>query len=341
MEIWKQHILPLTALALCLVLVTLPRFDRQDIGVRAMTGDARAAEGQVSDAAYYVAFVEYYRGAEHLSAALGPPFTYRPLVPFIASLLPAAPMTAINLVNEAFLLLALFALYGILADLKLERRLRLLGCALFVFSFPTFYYGAIGYVDPVLIGLLTVGTLAVLKERWALLAVVLLAGIAAKETILLLLPVAAAAMHFRGGRREHKLALLGITVLAIAMIGALRSTAPFGGSYIWLPSAERLFDNLSRPRAWLSFALTFGIPGVLSLYVIRFRGADWFAAHRPAIRTLGVGLLLSFGLFAFSLLSAYADGRFIWPSYPFTIPLAMLAAQGWLQRRRATATATA
>jgi hypothetical protein len=38
----------------------------------------------------------------------------------------------------------------------------------------------------------------------------------------------------------------------------------------------------------------------------------------------GSGTLLSVGLFAYAVLAAYADGRFLWPVYAFTVPTAIL-----------------
>ena len=49
-------------------------------------------------------------------------------------------------------------------------------------------------------------------------------------------------------------------------------------SYGWMPSTERLLFNATRPRSWLSFLLTFGVPGALALGVLldrkRFPLAD-------------------------------------------------------------------
>ena len=78
--------------------------------------------------------------------------------------------------------------------------------------------------------------------------------------------------------------------------------------------------NATRSRSWLSFLLTFGVPGALALGVLLDRRRFPLADIGPLLTGLAMSLLL----FAYAMLTAWADGRFAWAGYPFTIPLAML-----------------
>lgn len=94
-------------------------------------------------------------------------------------------------------------------------------------------------------------------------------------------------------------------------------------SYLWFPSYEVFISNVIRPRTFLSFILTFGIPGVLSVLLIIY----YFMKDKSVIKvnlTLITGLIISFCLWCYSVISAYSDGRFIWPSIVFSLPLSMI-----------------
>lgn len=198
-----------------------------------------------------------------------PPFTYRPLVPWLASLLPFSPITGINFLNQLFLIVGLIFLYGILSQLGFKPGLRLLGCSLYVFSFPTFYYGTIGYVDPVAIGILTAGTWLIVTERWVLLAPVMVVGMAVKETLFLLLPIAIVVLVARSRKRRILLATL-LTLLVLAACLAVRIMAPGDDSaYLWYPQFSRVVANLSlrglcRRTLYLDFLSLFHSPGAAS-----------------------------------------------------------------------------
>ena len=81
----KNHLGVYFLLALCLVIVCLPRFNRRNI------------EG-VGDAGVYTRYIEYFRG-KTISSPILAPLNFRPFAPFIAASLPFDPMTAINIIN--------------------------------------------------------------------------------------------------------------------------------------------------------------------------------------------------------------------------------------------------
>lgn len=83
-------------------------------------------------------------------------------------------------------------------------------------------------------------------------------------------------------------------------------------------------DNLLRPKSTLSFLLSFGVPGILSVFIFNFRKTGWFHERLPETATLVAGIVISILLHVYSMIAAYADGRIIWLSYPFAIPLAVI-----------------
>ncbi len=305
-------------LLIALLLVTAPRFDQNDPGPLAgITGTEQG--GNLGDAEYYVRFVEVIRGeVDGLPPA---PFRYRPLTPLLAAPLPFDALTSINVVNVVALAAATAGLWLILNALGVGERMEVLGCLLFIVSFPTFYYGAIGYVDPLSIAFIMIGTAALLTDRFLVMLLLLPLAAVARETTVILVPLGLAWMLVRGtGRRSTVLWLL-------AWIGAFGVTLALvrwglydDGTNLWRPSLARARENLSRPRTWLSGLLAIGVPGLI--IAVNLRRLPSLGRERLVL--FGSGALLSIGLFAYAVLAAYADGRFLWPIYAFTVPTAIL-----------------
>jgi hypothetical protein len=304
-------------LSVVLLLVTAPRFDQRDLGVVAnLTGTEQG--GNRADAEHYVRYVEVLRGeAEELPPA---PFRYRPLAPVLAAPLPVGPLTAINVVNLVALAAASVGLWKLVRLLGLSERHADVGCLLFIVSFPTFYYGTIGYVDPVAIALTTWGVWAVLADRRLLVVLLVALGAVTRESTVILpaLGVVWLGRTGQGSRRlVWSLVWLG-TFVATAV--TVRAVLYDSGTNVWRPSLDTAVDNLTRPRTWLSATLTLGVP--VALILLRIPGRH--GLRRDHLVFLGTGAALCLGVFAYAVLGAYADGRFLWPIYAFTVPLAMM-----------------
>jgi len=307
------------------VLVCLPRFNRADLLVAGVTGDA-------SDALEYVRFVKYFRGeAAELPIS---PFSYRPFVPFVAALLPLAAMTAINVVNVVALVVGLLFLLRLLSVCGIEYRFRIIGGGLYALSFPTFYYGAVGIIDPVLIAFLVAGMYCIAAAAYPGLAATLVLGATVKETIVLLMPVLLVHLWFRyrcaPNRSRLVRSFLLLTGLSLACLSSAYLCRRFSVDqhvHMWRPSLEHLAFNASRPRTWIAGALSFGVPGALVVGLLpsylRHRPGETLATTGPLLAGTG----LSVALFGYAMISAYADGRFMWSGYAFSIPLAMLLLQ--------------
>lgn len=319
------------AAAALLLLVALPRFDMRDAGpIGRLTAGARETPwGHPLDVEGYERLTEWFRGAAPADSMI-PPFCYRPLAPALAAPLPAPPVTALNLVNVAALLLTLGLLGAIGATVGLSAGGRWAAMLLFAVSFPTFYYGAIGFIDPLAILFAAALLLATLRGAPLVLLVPLAVFAAlAKETnaLFAILPVVAA---WRAGRRRIGDIARAAAPFAAAVAAHLivRSTLPFPEpDSFWTPSLKAAVENLSRPRTYASLLLTIALPAGLAAAALRTsRVRERIGrAHRE---TLVAGAMLAAGLYAYSIASAHTDGRIVWAAYPFLLPLAA----AWFER---------
>lgn len=306
-------------LIFCLIIVTLPRFNWGEIGsLKSFVGS------KPFDIEQYETYTEYFKGDKEKGSEMEGPFAYRPLVPLLASFLPFDALTSINLVNLLFLIIALYPLAGILKLFKLDGNYILIGELLFIFSFPVFYYGTSGYIDSVLITFIMFGTYLILKEKLFLFFLTFIAGMSVKETIIILIPVFTFYLFFQKKillRRRLMLFLL-LIIIYLAGMFFLRKLTPGAESYIWYPSVNIFIKNLTRVKTFLSILLTFGFPGIGSLLFTYKLIRNRASYTKELILIMGVIFIMLISLF--SLFAAYADGRHIWTSYPFTIPLSVL-----------------
>jgi hypothetical protein len=312
---WKNPLV----LVVCFLIVVSVRFNRNDFLVKRNLGDA----------AFYIGNVEYLRG-DKITYALCAPFNERLLVTVLAAPLPFSPMTSINVVNVLFLLLSIYSLYKLLNFFKLSERSVWAGLYMFVLSFPTFYYGTIGYIDSGVLLMIFVGTYAIYKEQpWIYLLAILL-GTLAKEGIILLVPVAVAYAYSRNKPLWYGFAIAGLALYFLVW-GAVKYYIPNSHGetplLFWQPISWRLVDNLTRLHAYLSSILSFGIPGVLCLAFLAAKYQNVKAQWKQDLPLL-TGFLGGCALWFYSIFSAHTDGRFFWVIYCFPVALCLI----WWER---------
>jgi hypothetical protein len=309
-------------LILCMAAVLYPRFDRQDIGpIKRLSGHIN---GQLSlgDAPYYSGYVEYFRGYPNTALnKIEVPFRFRFVGPLIASYLPVGKsMTAVNVLNAIALFISLWFLFLLLRSFDFEFWYSLLGCFLFTISFPVFYFGSDGTIDSQVICLMIIATYIIFNRKWWYLIPILAIGAGVKETIIIIVPVVAAYFWIRNEPWKIKSLVLILTfVVSYALI---RIVLAQGSTYVWRPTLANLIGNI-RPRTIIGLALAFGVPGILALlYGLKFK---IFTKSLPleTLFPLATGLLFSILLLIYSMWAAYADGRFLWPSNIFTVPIAV------------------
>jgi len=268
------------------------------------------------------------------------PFSYRPLVPAVASVLPFDASTAINVVNVVALLAGLWAVVDLLRQSGVHHRYQMLGGAMWVASFPTFYYGAIGMTDPVLVAALAIGAAFIARRNLLGLALTIIIGAAIKETIVILLPVAAVDRWRRTTRTDRNPTsarvlgpLVPVALAYLVVVWGCRRLSVDRIPYFWVPSVERAIFNISRPRAWISSALGYGAPVVFTIVLAPRYLRDIDTGNGISLHALLCGSAMSFALLGYAVVAAYADGRFAWTSYPFTIPLSVLLLERWVAAR--------
>lgn len=311
----------LGGLMIAVAIVTAFRFNQRDLGViGALTGTG--TDGNLGDAAQYIRYVEAIRG--NVDSLPPAPFRYRPLTPVLAAPLPFDAMTSLNVVNVLALMVGSLSMWALLRGFGTSERMATFGGLLLVISFPTFYYGSIGYVDPLAISLMTAVLAAVVAERHVAVVGLMAAAALTRESTVVIVVVAIVWLWATGYPRRQATAWgLAWALVFLVCVSAVRLALHGSGTNLWQPSLDTLSNNIRRPRTWLSAALTLGVPvGLAIVYRKPLRLVD-----RPHRLVIACGSLLCFALFGYSLMAAYADGRFLWPIYVFSVPAAVLAIQ--------------
>ena len=315
-----------------MMIVLFPRFDRIDrFGIDQFTTKGLPAAAALADARKYINHVRYFRG-EVDDAVLRAPWAYRPLPTYLASLLPLKPMTGINAVNFIFLCIGLFFLLKTLALIGLSSIATKLGGLGYVLSFPVFFYGAIGYIDPVLVGMLSVGQYLILTQRNVLFFMLLGLGAFVKDPYIIILP-AWAAYQYSLSRTPwiRVLSIVAVSALALVLfvftIYLIRIVTPVDSGFFWSPQQAYLDFNLYRKNAWITWLATFGPMGFMACWYCINKNTTLLKS--PTSLSLAVGLAGAVAVLIYSYFSVYVDGRYIWIAYPFMIPL---ACQYWDER---------
>ena len=315
----KKILFAFIILQFLLILILSVRFDRIDIGPVKEIASSNM-EGKIfNDSQMYVKYVDYFRKSVVVQE-LSVPYVYRPAIPFLASFLPFRPMTSINLINVFLLSIGLWMLCVFLHTLRFGSNAIIVGGAMYVISFPIFYYGSVGYVDASIIAFFILGITAIYNQKWFYFACILFTGALVKESIIILLPVALAYLIFSRQKWKWKFLLFVIAFLLPSII--VRIIFSELGTHAWIPSTELLIDNL-RLRAVLSNVLTLGIPGFISMFVFKYSKDILRIRGKEFYYPLLTGCVFCLLFIGYSFVSAYADGRPMWTSYIFTIPLSL------------------
>lgn len=301
------------------IFITSIRFDRRDL----VKDNDLTNSSTLGDSKEYISIVEYYKGNIAVDS-LNTPFTYRAAVPYLASKMPFKPMTALNIINVISLIISYFFLFQLLQFLKFNDIEKIIGSFLYIISFPLYYYGAIGYLDPVFILFITGGVYFLIVKNYTMTTLFLVMGTFVKETIIILLLLMILDYFLNSKRNRNDLVILTISGIAFVLVfGLTRKLIPISSNFLWIPNLDTFNDNIHRIRTFSSYLLSFGIPGILStFFILRMKNFESIIEKR--LRNLLVsGFILTNLLFVYAMFSAYSDGRFIWPSYVFNIPMAL------------------
>ena len=306
-------------LLFCLILVALPRFNRNQIFFKRSQADM----------AIHTAMVDYYRSGtvdDILLSKDSVAANWRPLFPYIASLIPLSAITSLSILGILSLFLSVMILKKNLHLMNIPEKRIFQGIYLFIFSFPSFYYTTIGYVDPGLLMMLTLGLYFCITNRLLFFMIVISLGVFMKEGIILLIPVLFFYLYKSNKNLLYVIFFSSIaTILFLVLSIIIRENAINSSeSYqlFWYPSIEMLKYNINRTNSWLSIVFVLGIP--LGLILMNRRKLRPLIAQNIFALPLISGILISVLMYCFAFVSTVADGRTLWASYPFIIPLAVL-----------------
>jgi hypothetical protein len=190
-------------------------------------------------------------------------------------------------------------------------------------------YGAVGWNEPVALGLLMAGLYHIIKKDRLVLVLIVIMGTLNNEKILLLL-IFNFAYEIIITKNYFTFYLVALFVLV--QISLIRSDILFENSntviydpslnYDWKPSFAWLESNLfDRWRTYPGAILTFGLVGTgVIIYIKNVR----YKINRELLPYV-IGFMASISMFLFNLTIAISSGRILWYIYPFAIPILIYA----------------
>lgn len=311
-------------LALIVALVSVVRWNRQDLFIRAYVGgdDKKLGEKlgydvEMSIDSYnYLQYVNYFKGKD-VASEVSKPYSFRFLVPLVASLLPFDSFTALNIVNLSTEILGLLFLMKILALMGFRDRTIFVTGFVYSFSFPVFYYGVVGLIDAPAIFLILFGIYLTFKNKLLYLSLIIIIGAMVNEKVILLLP-----FYFfynvreKGMKNGLTLTLILFIIFSITTFFVRKITINADSAFLWQINLDTLIYNLARIRTYISLLLTGGVP--LALLLLSCKKINFQNNYNFAL-LLGVIFVILMILYSFA--AAYTDGRFMWYIYPFALPL--------------------
>lgn len=311
-------------LSLVVVMMSVVRWNRQDLFIRPYVGTDDKNLGEKLgydvemslDSYTYVQYVNYYNGKD-VESEVTKPYSFRFLIPLIASLLPFDSFTSLNLICLSTEILGLLFLMKVLALIGFKDKTVFITSLLYAFSFPIFYYGVVGLLDAPAIFLIILGVFLTLRKHLIPLIITMIIAAMVNEKAILLLP-----FYFFFNIKEIGFkrsfinsALIFVAFLVVSLI-VRANTINADSTFMWTVNSSSLIDNLTRLRTYISLALTGGVP--LLIFALTYKTIDFKQSHTFAFAMGAVFVVI---MILYSLTAAYTDGRFAWYLYPFLLPL--------------------
>jgi hypothetical protein len=257
------------------------------------------------DSENYLLLVRFFRGEIPFSE-ITEPFSYRPLLPIIASLIPLQPELVFATVNTVLIILLSWIFFALSRDFGFSRIASFLASALCSFSWVVAYYGAAVLVDAGAVFCLSFALLMIYRNEGDItVALILTLGVLFKE--IALVGVIASILWLR----KLKPFTLILPLSTHLLVRFLFSVGDAG--YLWYFHLDNLGVYLESTVKTLG--LTLGPFLVVLLCAIIFRNANAVQFSNSLKWLVLVGLpclaILFMGLFM-----ARFDSRFVWPVYP-------------------------
>ncbi len=292
------------------------------------TTSGQAYSDRIQDSVSYLQMVDAHHGGTGSDMA---PFTARWLVPTIAGLLPLDPGVSLQLVNIVLLIAGMACLTLLISGWVRHSATLVVAVVLFSVAVPVLQSAGAYFVDAAAVGLVSIGIWAAYRlPLWAALAV-LVVGVMAKETALILVAFGVTLELTRGvGTRRWPRAAAWCVTGGAAFLVARHVGASARLVFVpWLPHDVHYLElllrfNLSRGDAWILTGLTLVVPIMAVVIAIWTSRRHWFRVAPTRLAPLAVGVGFAVLLSAWSATAASWEPRSAWLSLPFGVPLAAL-----------------
>jgi len=156
--------------------------------------------------------------------------------------------------------------------------------------------------------------------------VVITIGVFLKEGIVVLIPVLFFYLYKLNKNLPDIIIPISLAIILyfassiLIRINAINESESY--QLFWSPSIEMIKYNLNRPNSWLSIFAVLGIP--MLIIIKNFKRLSSLIEKNVFVLPLMSGVFVSVLMYCFAFTSTVADGRTLWTSYPFIIPLAVL-----------------
>jgi hypothetical protein len=292
----------------------------------AMIEDARGVEGAFYKMEPYPQFV-----AAGDDVPMGPvaPFVHRPVLPYLASLLPMDASFAFAAVNLAVVVLGLWALVDALARQGRSTTAQLVGGLLYVVALPIVVFASALYIDGGAMAMLTIGYWLVVRRWWWAFAVFLPLSYGVKESMIFLAPAAIVAWRASGRSWRDRAFVLGAPLvlaafIAVAVLVRVLAPTPEYSYSVW-PKLSYFGGNLGNITSTAFFIVgsaSVALPALVCIVVlVRERGLG--GAFELAGTEI-TGVVTMVGVNLYSMVSTDLTLRTGWLVWPFAISLSAL-----------------
>ncbi len=262
------------------------------------------------DSSYYLDMVEFFSGTLTGSELIAP-FCYRPMMPFLASLLPLEVATSFALINLLFLVLIGWVIFYTSLKRNPNPSIAFLTTLVFIVSLLYLFYGAVVLVDPGAVFFLSVAYYYITEEGHSVKITILLSlGVLFKEVALV------GVVTFLLYRKFKSWWLMAFPLGIYAILRIIIPSSNPG--FVWSFHLDNVVAYGSGTLKTFLFGMTPFLILVILAYLAWRRGGlngnrtrNWLiAAGIPALAYLILGLFF-----------AHFDARFFWPIDLMLIPL--------------------
>ncbi|MFW9845605.1 MAG: hypothetical protein ACFFD6_02570 [Candidatus Thorarchaeota archaeon] len=260
------------------------------------------------DGTMYVNMVLAFRG-EIGFHTIDAPFTYRPMTPFLASLLPFSPEFSISFLNTLFCVIMVLTIYWTCRELDIDDDSSFKASIAFAISWNILLYGSAVHIDTGLVMCWSLFILAAIREeKFVVLLSIGIVAVLFKEVALVMSLSIMPSSKIKG---MIVLSVQTTIALAIRFIMALGTAWEGTFGYLWWIDISRNLNLAVLIESFFSLAL---IVPISYLGYINSKNYHLLQFIVPAFLVIIIGFL--YGAFC---------GRFIWM---FQVALAPLFAEG-------------